>query len=194
MGFTTGFLGGVTLTYSLLYFSLYIHRANRSVQRSLLSQQATLLNSVVEPPPPLPEPPAYEVRRAGLVEALKDRWNSEIERVVRNFEETDWAEKRALLEEQAAIVWGKVKSSESAQNLETKTEELEQKLKDTVTRETERVKDVVSRETEKVKEVVSREAGRAKDAVASGTDKAKATVEDKVQDTFGREPRLLELK
>ncbi|EXJ80015.1 hypothetical protein A1O3_08301 [Capronia epimyces CBS 606.96] len=172
MGFTTGFLGGVTLTYSLLYFSLYVHRANRSVQRSLLSQQATLLNSVVEPLPPLPDPPAYEVRRAGLVEELKDRWNSEIERLVRNFQETDWTEKRARLEEQAAVVWTNVKSSESAHELESKAKQLEQKVKDTITDGTGNVKDAVARKAEKVV----------------------AGAEDKVKDQVEREPRLLELK
>ncbi|KIX09986.1 uncharacterized protein Z518_01067 [Rhinocladiella mackenziei CBS 650.93] len=132
MGFTTGFLGGVTLTYSLLYISLYIHRANRNVQRTLLSQQATLLNSVVEPLPPLPDPPAYEIRRAGLTEELKDRWNREVEKLVRNFQEINWTQKRELYEDRIAAVWARLRSLESAQKLESGAKELEQKVKDTV--------------------------------------------------------------
>lgn len=205
----------MTLTYSLLYFSLYVHRANRSVQRTLLSQQATLLNSVVEPAPPLPDPPAYEVRKAGLGEQLKDRWNAEVERMVRNFQETDWAEKRAVLEEQAARLWARVKSSESAHELESKAKELEHRLQDTVAAGTERakhtisdgaekIKDVVVRETEKIKDTVVRETGKAKDAVARETERvredaaegretAEVAAENEVKERIGRQPRLLEL-
>ena len=122
----------MTLTYSVLYLSLYIHRANRNVQKTLLSQQATLLNSVVEPLPPLPDPPAYEVHKAGLTEELKDRWNREVEKLVRNIQETDWTQKRELYEERIAAVWSKVRSSDPAQELESKAKELEQKLKEQV--------------------------------------------------------------
>ncbi|EHY56798.1 hypothetical protein ABEF92_001294 [Exophiala dermatitidis] len=194
MGFTTGFLGGLTLTYSILYYSLYVHRANRSVQRTLVSQSATLLNSAVDPPPELPDPPAYEVRKAGLAEELKDRWNTEIEKLVHNFQETDWAEKRALLEEQVVAAWRKVKSSESAHELEFKARELEQRVKDTVTAGTEKVKDTVAREAELVKNAIAHETGKVKDAVARETDKTLTAAEDKVKDqTPTREKRLLEL-
>lgn len=166
MGFTTGFvhsvsflpqpflhtnlpqLGGVTLTYSILYLSLYIHRANRNVQRTLLSQQAALLNSVVEPLPPLPDPPAYEVRRAGLAEELKDRWNREVEKLVRNVEETDWSAKRELYEERIKTVWRKVRASESAQEIEGKAKELEQKVKDAVVGGAETAKEKAKETTE----------------------------------------------
>ncbi|KIW75956.1 hypothetical protein Z517_10701 [Fonsecaea pedrosoi CBS 271.37] len=124
MGFTTGFLGGATLTYSLLYFSLYVHRANRNVQRTLLSQQATLLNSVVEPAPPLPDPPAYEVRRAGLIEELKDRWNREVEKLVKNVEETDWSLVREGVEEKVGNVWARVRQSQTGKEVQDKVKEV----------------------------------------------------------------------
>jgi len=170
MGFTTGFLGGVTLTYSILYFSLYIHRANRNVQRTLLSQQSNLLNSVIDPPIPLPDPPAYEVRKAGLTEVLKDRWNREIEKLVHNVQETDWAQKRELYEERLAAVWGKVKASEQGRELEAKAKELEQQ---------------VEGKARQLGQTVKGKVAEGKEALMTTKDEAKST---------GREPRLLELK
>lgn len=160
-------LGGVTLTYSLLYLSLYAHRANRSVQRTLLSQQAALLNSVVEPPPPAPEPPAYEIRKAGLVEGLKDRWNDEVERLVRRVEETDWSRKREIYEERIAAVWTKLRSSEQVKELERN------------------VKDAVAGAAESAKETLSDATKKVQDATTTTTTSTTTT---------GKEPRLLELK
>jgi altered-inheritance-of-mitochondria protein 5 len=48
-----------------------------------------VLTNVVAPPPPAPEPRPKEVE-VGLVEMAKDRWNRELEGVVRRVYETDW--------------------------------------------------------------------------------------------------------
>lgn len=111
------------MTCSILYLSLYLHKANRNVQHTLLSQQTNLLNSVVEPLPPLPESPAYEVRNAGFVEQLKDRWNREVVNVVRNFEDTDWSRGREFAEEKIANVWSRLRQTEKAQQLEERFQE-----------------------------------------------------------------------
>lgn len=126
--------------------SLYMHRANRNAQRTLLSQQATLLNSVVEPAPPLPDPPAYEVRRAGMAEELKDRWNRELERMVRSVQTTDWNATRQWYEERAANLWEKVRNSDSAREVEAKAKELESKVKDSLASEAEKAKEKTKRE------------------------------------------------
>ncbi|KIW51510.1 hypothetical protein PV05_10223 [Exophiala xenobiotica] len=200
MGFTTGFLGGLTLTYSLLYMSLYVHRANRNVQKTLLKQQANLLNSVVEPPPPLPEPPAYEVRKAGLVEELKDHWNSEIEKLVRNVQTTDWAAKREQWESTIAATWNKVRSSQPAQELEQKARVTAEELESSV-------KNIVAEGKDKARTAAKDIERNVKDAVTAGKDKARTTaneVKEKVvqgsekasekAQNATREPRLLELK
>jgi len=44
----------------------------------------------VEPQPLVPPPVAREVR-TGLVETAKDRWNGEVESLVRRVQATDWA-------------------------------------------------------------------------------------------------------
>jgi MICOS complex subunit MIC12 len=103
----------VTLTYSVLYLSLYLHRANRKYQHTLLAQQSVLLNSVVEPLPPPPETPAYHVRKVSLVETLKDRWNGEVEGLVRRVEETDWNKVRARWESRIGTVWAKLRESQA---------------------------------------------------------------------------------
>jgi MICOS complex subunit MIC12 len=103
----------VTLTYSVLYLSLYLHRANRKYQHTLLAQQSVLLNSVVEPLPPPPETPAYHVRKVSLVETLKDRWNGEVEGLVRRVEETDWNKVRARWESRIGTVWTKLRESQA---------------------------------------------------------------------------------
>lgn len=77
----------------------------------------------MEPLPPIPDPPAYEVRRAGLTEVLKDRWNSEIENLVRNVQTTDWNEKRELYEQRIANAWSRLRQTEKAQELEQRFKE-----------------------------------------------------------------------
>ncbi|KAK7894119.1 hypothetical protein LTR67_006822 [Exophiala xenobiotica] len=200
MGFTTGFLGGMTLTYSVLYMSLYVHRAHRNVQKTLLQQQANLLNSVVEPLPPLPEPPAYEVRKAGLAEELKDHWNSEIEKLVRNVQTTDWTAKREQWETTIAATWNRVRSSQSAQQLEQKAKVTAQELESNV-------KNLVAEGKDKARTAAKDVERNVKDAVTAGKDKVRTTakeVKEAVVQTSEkasekahnatREPRLLELK
>lgn len=124
----------------------------------------------MDPPIPLPDPPAYEVRKAGLTEVLKDRWNREVEKLVRNAQETDWTQKREVYEERLSTLWGKARASEQGRDLEAKARELEQNVEDK-----------------------ARQLGRTvKDKVAEGKEALTAT-KDEVKST-GREPRLLELK
>ena len=56
---------------------------------------------------------------------LKDRWNAEIEKLVRNVQTTDWAEKRELYEKRIGSAWSNVRETE-------KVQELEQRLKENV--------------------------------------------------------------
>ncbi|RMZ83819.1 hypothetical protein DV738_g980, partial [Chaetothyriales sp. CBS 135597] len=115
MGFTNGFLGGLTLTYSVLYLALHLHRANRSYQRTLLAQPHELLTSHYDPQPPSAlDPPVYELQKPGLSELLKDTWNAEVERLVRNVQETDWNAKRRNLEAVASNAWAKLRASDGA--------------------------------------------------------------------------------
>ena len=123
MGFTTGFLGGLTLTYSLVYLSVYVHRANRTHQSLLLRQQAKLLNSHVDPPEPEYEPPTYRVESAGLEEQLKDRWNREIETIVRKAQTTDWEAFRIRWETRIGSAFDKLRQTDKAQELEQRFKE-----------------------------------------------------------------------
>ena len=107
----------------MLYLTLYIHKANRNAQHTILSQSSLLLNQIVEPLPPVPDPPAYEVRRAGLAEVLKDRWNREIEKLVHNVQTTDWNAKREEYEERIASAWSNLRQTEKAQELEQRFKE-----------------------------------------------------------------------
>lgn len=161
MGFTTGFvsielppsrahsdqlqLGGVTLTYSVLYLTIYLHNSNRKVQHTLLQQSASLLNATVDAPIPIPDPPPYEVKRAGLTEQLKDRWNTEIERMVQKVQATDWTEQREIYERKISNAWGQLKQTEQAK-------EIEQKVKETVDAVKGDTKDKVEEAKEKAKE------------------------------------------
>ncbi|KAK6441461.1 hypothetical protein LTR95_002317 [Oleoguttula sp. CCFEE 5521] len=104
MGFTTGLLGGITLTTSLLYLSLRLHTDNRAHQSALLRQQSTLLQNIVAPPPPTPAPLPREVR-AGVLESAKDRWNAELERNVRSVQNVDWEEWGRWAEDGVSRVW-----------------------------------------------------------------------------------------
>jgi len=104
MGFTTGLLGGFTLTTTLLYLSISLHTRSRVHQAALLHQQSLILNNIVEPLPALPPPVSREVR-AGLLETAKDRWNSELEREVRMLQQMDWNGIRERMEEGVSSVY-----------------------------------------------------------------------------------------
>lgn len=107
----------------MLYLTLYVHKANRNAQHTILSQSSLLLNTIIEPLPPVPDPPAYEVRRAGLAEVLKDRWNREIEKLVHNVQTADWSAKREEYEERIASAWSNLRQTEKAQELEQRFKE-----------------------------------------------------------------------
>ncbi|KAF2692175.1 hypothetical protein K458DRAFT_285205 [Lentithecium fluviatile CBS 122367] len=108
MGFTTGFLGGFTLTSAVLYLTISLHTQNRLTQAALLRQQRSVLTNVIEPPAPVPEPIAREVP-VGLFEMAKDRWNRELEGAVRKVYETDWRRVRENAEDRASAVLEKLR-------------------------------------------------------------------------------------
>ncbi|PVI07775.1 hypothetical protein DM02DRAFT_231947 [Periconia macrospinosa] len=103
MGFTTGFLGGFTLTSAVLYLTISLHTKNRLTQAALLRQQRGLLTNVVQPQPAEPEPVAREVP-VGLTEMAKDRWNREVEGALRKVYETDWRRVRENAEDRLGSV------------------------------------------------------------------------------------------
>ncbi|KAF2479914.1 hypothetical protein BDY17DRAFT_302912 [Neohortaea acidophila] len=104
MGFTTGLLGGFTLTTTLLYLSLSLHARNRVHQAALLHQQSLILTNLVDPQPALPPPASREVR-VGIWETAKDKWNARLESEVRRLQHMDWNEVRERMEEGVSSVY-----------------------------------------------------------------------------------------
>ena len=98
-----------------LFFTIHSPGQSQVPTHITLSQQSTLLNSVIEPLPSMPEPPAYEVQKAGMVEMLKDRWNSEVENMVRRAQTTDWDKVRESWESRVGSVWARVRESEAGE-------------------------------------------------------------------------------
>jgi len=121
MGFTTAFVSSVTLTTSILYLSLNVHQRNRAYQSALLRQQASVLNTIVEPEAPPPPPTARE-ERTSLIETAKDRWNVEVEGAVRWAQGVQWGQVREKAEEKAATIWARLmeKGREEVQKVEKK--------------------------------------------------------------------------
>jgi len=101
-------LGGFTLTSATLYLTIALHTKNRLTQAALLRQQRQVLNNVVEPAPPAPEPVARVVP-AGLMEMAKDRWNRDLEATVRWAYDTDWRRVRENAEDRLRGVVEKIK-------------------------------------------------------------------------------------
>jgi MICOS complex subunit MIC12 len=64
----------------------------------MLSQQSAVLLNIVEPQPLQPLPTPREVR-GGFVEMAKDRWNAEIEGLLRRTYNKDWNKARADVED-----------------------------------------------------------------------------------------------
>jgi len=109
MGFTTGFTGGVTLTLGIAYLTVLTHERNRQNQALALRSQSRVLTGLLEPtplPPPQSRAELAREERSTLVEAAKDRWNSEIERSIRWLQRTDWDEVREGLEGAASRLLG----------------------------------------------------------------------------------------
>lgn len=111
MGFTTGLLGGFTLTTTLIYLSLNIHSHNRIQQAGLLQQQALILNNIVNPLPPTP-PVTSRTLQGGLWDTAKNRWNHELENNVRKLYNTDWAAVRDKIETGAGRLWRRLEGSD----------------------------------------------------------------------------------
>ncbi|KAF1976104.1 hypothetical protein BU23DRAFT_456728 [Bimuria novae-zelandiae CBS 107.79] len=108
MGFTTGFLGGFTLTASVLWLTISLHTRNRVTQAALLRQQQRVLKNVVEPEPPAPEPEARVVP-AGIAEMAKDKWNRALETSLKSVYETDWRRVRESAEDRFEAVVEKLR-------------------------------------------------------------------------------------
>ncbi|KAF1849950.1 uncharacterized protein K460DRAFT_372345 [Cucurbitaria berberidis CBS 394.84] len=110
MGFTTGFLGGVTLTSAVLYLTISLHTQNRITQAALLRQQRGVLAGFYEPKVPEPEPTSREVP-VGLAEMAKDKWNRQLEGIVRGAYNTDWRRLRESAEDRVSAVVEKIRES-----------------------------------------------------------------------------------
>ncbi|EAT87579.1 MICOS complex subunit MIC12 [Parastagonospora nodorum] len=108
MGFTTGFLGGLTLTSGVLYLTIAMHTQNRTHQAALLRQQRLVLSEFYEPKKPEPEP-SPRVVPVGLVEMAKDRWNRSLEEGIRRIYTTDWRKVREEAEDRATALAERIK-------------------------------------------------------------------------------------
>ena len=88
-----------------------------------MRQQARLLNGKIDPPEPEYEPPAYHIEQAGLDEQLKDRWNREVEGLVRKAQTTDWEAVRIRWENRISTAFDRIRNTEKAHELEQRFKE-----------------------------------------------------------------------
>lgn len=72
----------------------------------MLRQQSLILKNVIEPPALEPPSTAREAR-VSVVESAKDRWNSEIEGLVKKAQTTDWNEVGGRVSDGVASLWNK---------------------------------------------------------------------------------------
>ena len=107
---TASQLGGVTLTSGILYLSIGLHTQNRLTQSALLRQQRTVLTGFYEPKQIEPEPTSREVP-VGVAEMAKDRWNRELESLVRTAYNTDWRRVRENAEDKVSEILQKLRES-----------------------------------------------------------------------------------
>lgn len=128
MGFVTGFTGGVTLTLSAAYLSVLAHQRTREHQSALLRAQALDIQELVDPRKEQPLPPTRSelaaAERAHSVEAVKDRWNQEVENAAKWVQHTDWDDVRATAEASVAKLWSKAFSEAG-----TEIEKAQEKIK-----------------------------------------------------------------
>lgn len=152
--------GGVTLTLGLAYLTVYTHQRNRASQSTSLRSQSRILQSLTNPPPPLPSPSSpqayrYASEQTSVVDSFKDSWNTEIESAVRWIQRTDFNELRNNLEGSVARLWtnGLVKGREGIEIVE----------------------DAAGPRVREVIDVTKTKAGEYKDKAAVGVDRAAAS-------------------
>jgi len=72
----------------------------------MLRQQSLILKNIIEPPPPEIPSNAREAR-VSVVETAKDRWNSEIEGLVKKAQTTNWNEVGGRMADGFSSLWKK---------------------------------------------------------------------------------------
>jgi altered-inheritance-of-mitochondria protein 5 len=84
----------------------------------MLRQQSLILKNVIDPPAPEPPSTAREAR-VSVVESAKDRWNSEIEGLVKKAQTTDWNTVGDRMADRISSLWSK--ASEKAKEAGNKS-------------------------------------------------------------------------
>ena len=62
------------------------------------------------------------------MEVLKDRWNGEIEKMVRNVQTTDWEQKRVEYEGRISRAWSTLRKTEAVQDLGQKARDVKNNM------------------------------------------------------------------
>lgn len=198
MGFVSGFTGGVTLTLSAAYLSILAHQRTREHQSALLRSSAVDIHDVIDPRKEQPLPPTRSelaaAERAHSIEAVKDRWNQEIENAARWVQHTDWDDVRATAEASVAKLWSKAfsEAETGAEKAHEKLEPLERKAKAQAGQAEHNVAEAAkgafdqvrqsTREAENAAILAASKAKRKADAEAA---KAAAAVKEKTSETKG---------
>ncbi|EEA27677.1 hypothetical protein EYB25_001346 [Talaromyces marneffei] len=115
MGFMAGFFGGFTLTASVLYLSVQVHRSTRLAQRDAIREQVEILNDISSPLgayyrrfaqeddsqkssiAPQPKKPSAE-------ELLKQQWNKEVEALAKKTVTVRWQDVTNTATEVARVI------------------------------------------------------------------------------------------
>ncbi|RAO64284.1 uncharacterized protein BHQ10_000296 [Talaromyces amestolkiae] len=124
MGFMAGFFGGFTLTASVLYLSVQVHRSTRLAQRDAIREQVEILNDISSPLgayyrrfgqendlqksaiAPLPPPPQ---KKPSAEELLKQQWNKEVEALAKKTVTLRWQDVTNTATEVARVISDLVK-------------------------------------------------------------------------------------
>lgn len=186
--------GGVTLTLSAAYLSVLAHQRNREQQAALLRAQALTIQDVIDPrneqPLPIARSELAAAERAHSLEAVKDRWNSEVENAARWVQRTDWDDVRRTTEASVAKLWGKAfgEVEEAAEKLAPVERQAEIKVKDAEAGVANAAKGAYAQAKQTTRETESAAilaAEKAKHKAAAGANKAEAVVEEKAAETKG---------
>ncbi|OKL58959.1 hypothetical protein UA08_05521 [Talaromyces atroroseus] len=100
MGFFAGFFGGFTLTASVLYLSVQVHRSTRLAQRDAIREQVEILNDISSPlgayirrfaqEDPSKPSVAAQPTKPSAEDLLKQQWNKEVKALARKTVNLRW--------------------------------------------------------------------------------------------------------
>lgn len=162
--------GGAALTLAIAYMSTVGQLRAREEQSLLVQQESRTLDAAIDHPPAPRRPTRSELAaaaRANFTDRAKDRWNAEVEGVVRWLQNADWDRARERAEDRVGALVGATGADEAVERVKAAAQEKGAAVK-------EELGEIAERSISKGRDVVGEVESVVDDAAQPETDVQKA--------------------